>query len=172
MSDAIANNPLLEVSGLPHFDRIRPEHVEPAISQLIAAHRARVAQIEALPEPTFKTVIEPLEELQHRLSRAWSPVGHLNAVVNSEGLRAAYNQCLPLLSEYGTDLAQSERLYLAYAGISRLEGSSLDPVQRQVIERALRDFRLAGVALDSQRKARFKVIMMELSRLSAKFEEN
>jgi oligopeptidase A len=172
MSDAIANNPLFEDGCLPHFDRIKPEHVEPAISHLIAAHRARVARIEALPDPTFKTVIEPLEELQHRLNRAWSPVGHLNAVVNSEALRAAYNKCLPLLSEYGTDLAQSERLYLAYARISELEGSSLDPVQRQVIERALRDFRLAGVALDPDRKDRFKVIMMELSRLSAKFEEN
>jgi oligopeptidase A len=172
MSAVTPDNPLLEDSPLPRFDAIRPEHVEPAISRLIAEQRARVAQIELTPDPTFKTVVEPLEELRHRLSRVWSPIGHLNAVMNSEQLRAAYNACLAMLSEYQTDLAQSERLYRAYAQIAEREGPTLDAVQREVIEHALRDFRLAGVALDAARKARFKAVMMELSRLSAKFEEN
>ena len=123
MPDTTADNPLLANSPLPRFDAIRPEHVEPAISRLIAEQRARVAQIEAIAEPTFKTVVEPLEELRHRLSRVWSPVGHLNAVMNSERLRAAYNACLPMLSEYQTDLAQSERLYRAYAQIAEHEGA-------------------------------------------------
>ncbi len=169
---APADNPLLADAPLPRFDLIRPEHAVPAISRLIAEQRARVAQIEALAEPSFDTVVEPLEELRHRLGKVWSPVGHLNAVMNSEPLRVAYNDCLPLLSEFHTDLAQSERLYRAYAGITEREGATLDPVQREVIEHALKDFRLAGVALDSARKARFKAIMMDLSRLSAKFEEN
>jgi oligopeptidase A len=172
MADATSANPLLQSTALPKFDAIRPEHVVPAITQLIREQRERVAQLEALPNPTFKTVIEPLEELQHALGRAWSPVGHLNAVMNSETLRSAYNECLPLLSEFHTDLAQSEKLYRAYAHIAQQEGSTLDPVQREVIEHALRDFRLAGVALAPARKERFKAIMMELSRLSAKFEEN
>lgn len=172
MSEPTADNPLLDTSSLPRFDAIRPEHVQPAISQLIEQQRLRVAQIEGLTEPTFKTVVEPLEEMQHALGRVWSPVGHLNAVMNSESLRAAYNACLPLLSEYHTDLAQSEPLYRAYSQIAQQAGATLDPVQREVIEHALRDFRLAGVALDPARKSRFKTIMMELSRLSAKFEEN
>jgi len=172
MTDSTSDNPLLQQASLPRFDVITPEHVLPAITQLIAAQRAAVARIEAIATPTFKTVVEPLEELQHALGRAWSPVGHLNAVMNSESLRTAYNACLPLLSEFHTDLAQSERLYRAYALIAQHEHATLDPVQRQVIEHALRDFRLAGVALDASRKARFKTIMMELSRLSAKFEEN
>src|SRR6202034_4054476 len=172
MSAVTPDNPLLEDSPLPRFDAIRPEHVKPAISHLIAEQRARVAQIELTPEPTFKTVVEPLEELRHRLSRVWSPIGHLNAVMNSEQLRAAYNACLPILSEYQTDLAQSERLYRAYAQIAAREGATLDAVQREVIEHALRDFRLAGGALDAARKARFKAVMTELSRLSSKFEEN
>ena len=166
------DNPLLQDTPLPRFDAIAPEHVEPAIARLIAEQRARVAEIEAQPNPSFRSVVEPLEELQHRLSRVWSPIGHLNAVMNSEPLRVAYNACLPLLSEYHTDLAQSERLYRAYAHVSEHEGPTLDGVQREVIEHALREFRLAGVALDPGRKARFKAIMMELSRLSAKFEEN
>jgi oligopeptidase A len=166
------DNPLLEPTPLPRFDAILPEHVRPAITQLLAEHRARVALIEAEPSPSFRTVVEPLEELRHALGRVWSPVGHLNAVVNSEPLRAAYNACLPLLSEYQTDLAQSEPLYRAYAQIAESEAASLDRVQQEVIEHALRDFRLAGVGLDAPRKARFKAVMMELSRLSARFEEN
>jgi oligopeptidase A len=172
MPDISVDNPLLQNSPLPRFDAIRPEHVEPAITHLLAQQRARVAQIEAIAQPTFKTVVEPLEELQHQLGRVWSPVGHLNAVMNCESLRTAYNACLSLLSDYHTDLAQSEPLYRAYAYIAQHEGASLDPVQRQVIEHALRDFRLAGVALDAPKKARFKAIMMQLSQLSAKFEEN
>jgi oligopeptidase A len=172
MSDATSANPLLQPTPLPQFDAFRAEHVLPAISQLIEQQRARVSQIEAIAHPTFGSVVEPLEEMQHALSRAWSPVGHLNAVMNSEELRVAYNACLPLLSEFHTDLAQSEQLYKAYAHIAQHEGPQLDPVQREVLEHALRDFKLAGVALDAGRKARFKIIMMELSRLSAKFEEN
>ena len=90
----------------------------------------------------------------------------------SEQLRAAYNACLPLLSEYHTDLAQSERLYRAYAQISQREGPTLDAVQREVIEHALREFRLAGVGLPAERKDRFKAVMLELTQLQAKFEEN
>jgi len=172
MPETTASNPLLQNAPLPRFDAITAAHVQPAISQLISEQRARVAQIEAIAEPTFKSVVEPLEELQHALGQAWSPVSHLNAVMNSDSLRVAYNACLALLSEFHTDLAQSESLYRAYAHIAQAEHATLDPVQRQVIEHALRDFRLAGVALDATRKARFKFIMMELSRLSAKFEEN
>jgi oligopeptidase A len=170
--DGVSINPLLEETPLPRFDAIRAEHVEPAITALIEAQRARVAQLEAQAEPTFHSLVEPLEELRHRLARVWSPVGHLNAVMNSDSLRVAYNACLPKLSEFQTDLAQSEKLYRAYAAIAASEGPQLDPVQREVIEHALRDFRLAGVALPPERKARFKTVMMELSRLAAKFEEN
>ncbi|HWG76074.1 MAG TPA: M3 family metallopeptidase [Steroidobacteraceae bacterium] len=167
-----STNPLLADAPLPRFDAIRAEHVVPAVSRLLAEQRARMAQIESQPQPTFATLVEPLEELRHRLGKVWSPVGHLNAVMNSEPLRAAYNECLPLLSEFQTDMSQSEPLYRAYFHIAEQERDTLDPVQRQVVQHALKDFRLAGVALDPARKTRFKAIMMELSRLSAKFEEN
>jgi oligopeptidase A len=165
-------NPLLRADPLPPFPAIRPEDVEPAMRELLAANRGRIGELEALSEPTFTSVVEPLEELQHRLARVWSPVSHLNAVVNSEGLRASYNACLPLLSDYQTSLAQSESLYRAYAKVAEREAPRLDAVQQRVIEHALRDFRLAGVALDAERKDRYKAIMMELSQTQAKFEEN
>lgn len=165
-------NPLLVQDGLPRFPEIRPEHVEPAIRGVLGENRARIAAIEQLAEPDFATVVEPLEELQHRLTRLWSPVSHLNAVLNSEPLRAAYNACLPLLSAYQTDLTQSEPLYRAYTAIAAREGARLDATQKAVLDHALRDFRLAGVALDAPRKERFKAVMLELAQLGARFEEN
>jgi oligopeptidase A len=172
LPSAATGNPLLADTPLPRFADILPEHVEPAVRELLAANRAALAAIENIATPTFATVVVPLEQMRHRLGRVWSPVGHLNGVLNSEPLRVAYNACLPLLSEYYTDLSQSESLYRAYQQILEREGASLDAEQRAVLERALRDFRLAGVALDGERKARFKAIMVELAQLQAKFEEN
>ncbi|HVC30824.1 MAG TPA: M3 family metallopeptidase [Steroidobacteraceae bacterium] len=166
------DNPLLAREALPPFPRIRPEHVEPAVRQALSGARARMSEIAAQGDPTFARVVEPLEALQHGIARTWSPVSHLNAVLNSEPLRAAYNSCLPLLSAYQTDLAQSEPLYRAYRAIEEREGASLDPVQRRVLEHALRDFRLAGVGLGAAEKQRFKAVMLELTGLQAKFEEN
>src|SRR6185437_6362627 len=165
-------NPLLGQDSLPPFAQIRPEHVEPGVRQLLERGRTRIGEIAALANPTFATVVEPLEELQHRVSRAWSPVSHLNAVLNSEALRVGYNACLPLLSAYQTDLSQSEPLYRAYRTIAEQQGPSLGPVQRRVLEHTLRDFRLAGVGLESARKQSFKNVMLELTQLQAKFEEN
>ncbi len=165
-------NPLLGQDPLPQFRQIRPEHVEPAVRELLSANRARIGELASLPRPTFASVVEPLEELHHRITRTWSPVSHLNAVLNSDALRAGYNACLPLLSAYQTDLAQSEPLYRAYRTIAAEEGAALAPVQRRVIEHAVRDFRLAGVGLTAERKARFKTAMLELTQLQARFEEN
>ncbi len=166
------DNPLLDRGPPPPFGDIRPEHIEPALRTVLEENRARIGELAGLADPTFASVVEPLEDMQHRLTRVWSPAGHLNAVMNTPSLRQAYNACLPLLSAYQTDLAQSEPLYRAYQRIAEREGPRLTPTQRRVLEHALRDFRLAGVGLDAARKARFKAAMLELTRLQAKFEEN
>src|SRR6201985_639349 len=136
------DNPLLGHEPLPPFARIRPEHVEPGVREMLQRSRTRIEQLAAVERPTFATVVEPLEDLQHRVSRTWSPVSHLNAVLNSDALRAGYNACLPLTSAYQTDLSQSDPLYRAYRTIAEREGASLGPVQRQLLEHSLRDFRL------------------------------
>src|SRR4051794_21822443 len=167
MSDAnIAGTPL------PAFDRIRAGDVESTIRTLLDRNRDEVATLESRTAPTFENTVLPLEQLSHRLSRTWSPVSHLNGVLNSDELRASYNACLPLLTNYWTDLAQSEPLYRAYNAIATSESGSLDGAQRRVLERALEDFRLAGVGLPSEKKQRFKEVMQELAQLGAKFEEN
>src|SRR6188508_1618025 len=162
------------VSGtaLPAFDRIRATEVETTIRELLDRNRGEVKGLEAQPNPTFENTVLPLEQLAHRLSRTWSPIGHLNGVLNSDELRASYNACLPLLSNYWTDLSQSEPLFRAYTAIAANEASRLEPAQRRVIERALEDFRLAGVGLSPERKARYKAVVQELATLAAKFEEN
>ncbi|MGC4029379.1 MAG: M3 family metallopeptidase [Steroidobacteraceae bacterium] len=166
------NNPLLREAGLPAFDQIRPEHVEVAIREVIDDNRARIHALESLPEPSFANVVEPLEELHHRLARTWSPVGHLNGVMNNEALRERYNACLPLLAAYDTDLTQNEKIYQALLAVQQRDGRQLDAMQRAALEHALEDFRLAGVALTGAKKARYKAVMLELSSLAAKFEEN
>jgi oligopeptidase A len=165
-------NPLLGHEPLPAFGQIRPEHVEPGIGQLLTRERERVAEIERTLPATFTAVVEPLEELQHEVNRVWSPVRHLNAVMNSDTLRTAYNAALTEISAFQTDLAQSEPIYQAYSAIRDNHGAQLSAVQRRVIELALRDFRLNGVGLPQARKERFKTVMLELTQLQSKFEEN
>jgi oligopeptidase A len=168
------DNPLLDhdAEALPAFDRIRAEHVEPALERQLELNRARLRELLARDQHTFATLVEPIERMQHALNRTWSPVSHLNAVMNSEALRSAYNACLPRLSEYNTELAQNEVLYRHYERIAEQEAASLDAAQRRLLENALRDFRLAGVGLDATRKARFKKLMQQLARDQARFEEN
>ncbi len=166
------NNPLLELERLPPFSKIRPEHVEPAIDALLAEGRETTERLLAGGGPyTWDNLVAPLERLDDRLGRAWSPVSHMNSVVNGEELRQAYNACLPKLSDYATEMGQNERLYRAYKEVAEKE-TDLDPAQRKLLENALRDFHLSGVDLPEQEKQRFKEISQELSRLTSRYEEN
>jgi len=142
------------------------------VRQTLADNRAALARLLEEPAPTFASLVEPMEQMQHCLMRIWSPVSHLNAVANSEAMRAAYNTCLPLLTEYSTEVGQNERLYRAYRSIAENPSALLDPTQRRLLDHALRDFRLAGVGLPEESKARYKAIMQELVTLQARFEEN
>jgi len=168
------DNPLLLDSKLPLFTRIKPEHVEPAIDQLLAEARKTVADcLAATTDYTWDNLVEPIANAEDRLSKAWSPVNHMNSVVNNDGLRAAYHACLPKLSEYATEMGQNEALYRAYRHIAGSEAfSDLAQAQQKIIDNALRDFTLSGIALDADKKQRYKEISLELSRLACTFEEN
>ncbi len=174
MEETRTNNPLLDFTGLPRFSAIRPEHVAPALDYLLSESRRELEQIlEGAGNYTWENFAQPIEDMEERLDRMWSPVSHLNAVVNSDALRAAYNEGLPRISEFHTELAQDERLYRAYKMIAsspELEG--LSQAQKKIIENALRDFRLAGVELNDHDKKRFKEIQKELSSLASRFSEN
>jgi oligopeptidase A len=168
------DNPLLEPNDLPPFSRIKAEHVVPAVERLLSDNRTVIAGLVGPGRTyTWENLVEPLEDIDDRLGKAWSPVSHMNAVVNSDELREAYNACLPLLSEYSTEIGQNEALYQAYRDLA--DGpryASLDTAQRTIIDHALRDFRLSGVDLPPEQKARYKEIAQELSKLSSQFQDN
>ncbi|MGR8981176.1 MAG: oligopeptidase A [Gammaproteobacteria bacterium] len=168
------NNPLLTETDLPLFSQIKPEHIEPAIDQLLADARAVVEErLKATREYTWKNLIEPIENAEDRLNKAWSPVSHMNSVVNTDALREAYNACLPKLSAYATEMGQNEALFSAYQTIAESDNYPLlDTAQQKIIRNALRDFKLSGIDLDPEKKQRFKEISQKLSRLASHFEEN
>ena len=166
------NNPLLGAAQLPAFHDIRPEYIEPAIRDLLDANRKLLTSLLDSGAQGWDGIVAPIEHMQHRLARAWSPVGHLNGVLNSDALRAAYNACLPLLTAYHTELAQNERLYVAYQRVADAEYASLPPAGRKLLDNALRDFRLAGVALEPAQKQRFGELMERVALAQAKFDEN
>lgn len=166
------NNPLLETSPLPMFSRIKPEHVVSAIDQLLADNRAGIERLlNTTSDYSWQTLVEPIEALDNRLELAWSPVRHMNSVVDTPELREAYNACLPKLAEFSTEMGQNAALFRAYRQVSEQE-SELDVVQRKVLKNALRDFHLSGVDLPEEQKVRFKEISQELSQLTSKFEQN
>ncbi len=168
------SNPLLEMAGLPPFSRIKPEHAEPAIDQVLAENRQAVARMLAETEHySWESLVQPLEQLEERLGRVWSPISHMNSVVNTEALRDAYNACLAKLSNYATEMGQNEALCAAFKQIAGGEEyGRLGVAQRKIIDNALRDFRLSGVDLGAAEKARYKEIMQELAALNSKFEEH
>ncbi len=166
-------NPLLDFSGLPRFDAIRPGHVAPAIDRLIIDAEAAVKAAETVLPVTWDTFVVPLDDATECLSRAWNQVGHLEGVVNTPELREAYNATLPKVTRFWSTLGQNLALFAQYRALAASpEFSGYDDARRKVVENALRDFRLGGAELPDADKARHGEIREELSALSAKFSQN
>jgi oligopeptidase A len=167
-------NPLLDFSGLPRFADIKVEYVTPAVDALLAECKAVIERVEADATPaTWHDAIEPLENANERLSRAWGQVGHLNAVMNSAELREVYNGNLPKITAYYTELGQNEKLFNKNKHLrNSIEFAQLTAAQQKIIDNELRDFRLGGAELPADQKARFKAICEELSKLSSRFSDN
>jgi oligopeptidase A len=168
-----ATNPLLDFSGLPRFAQIQPAHVAPAIDELIAACRATVDAVVASGGHGWDDFVAPLEDVNERLSRAWGVVSHLHAVIDSPALRDAYNDNLPKVTEYWTDLGQNLALFNKYRALKAgTEYATLSAPRKKIIDNELRDFRLSGAELPDDKKARFKVIAEEQSMQGSRFSEN
>lgn len=167
------SNPLLAETDLPLFSQIKPEHIQPAITQLIQENRHTVEQVLKQSHFTWENFIQPLTESGDRLHKAWSPVSHLNAVKNTPELREAYQACLPLLSEYSTWLGQHEGLYQAYLKLKNSdEYQNYSIAQQKAIDNALRDFKLSGISLPPKQQKRYGEIVSRLSELNSQFSNN
>jgi len=170
-----STNPILKgaEANLPLFDDIKPEHVLPALERALADARQAVAGLTELANPSWDTLMAPLERLDEHLSRIWGPVTHLNAVCDCEELRPVYQQGVAKMAEWGAELAQNEALYAAMKQVrERDDFACLSNERQQVIEHALRDFRLSGSELEGEAKDRFKTIKMRMSELATTFEQH
>jgi len=166
------SNPLLENTELPPFPELEPSHVLPAVRTALEENRRRLQELLADESPTADSLVIPLEEMSHRLSRLWSPVSHLHMVTANADWRQAYGEALPLLTEYATELAQNETLYRRFQDLAERLPADADPGLARLLEHALRDFRLAGVGLTEDDKRRFREIRQAMAKAATRFEQN
>ncbi|NNM80869.1 MAG: M3 family metallopeptidase [Gallionella sp.] len=167
-------NPLLDFSGLPRFAEIKPEHVAPAIEKVLGDYAALVQHLLAdTASPNWENFVAPMEDANEHVSRAWGPVGHLNAVMNSPELREVYNATLPKITAFYAELGQNLALFEKFKALrSSPEFGGLSAARKKIIENELRDFRLGGAELADAKKARYLEIQERLSELSSRFSDN
>jgi len=165
-----SSNPLLQNHELPPFDQIQAHHIVPAIEAILEDNQNIVASILKANKFTYAALAQPLEEISDRLSKAWSPVNHMNSVVSNDELREAVNTCLPKISEYETALGQNQDLYQAFEALANSdEFNTLSMAQKKSINNSLRDFRLFGVALADDKKSQFAKLSKQLSEITSQF---
>ncbi len=166
-------NPLLQKTHLPSFKKILAKDIIPALDKILSDNCAELKNLLKQKTFTWENLISPLEDMHDRLDKMWSPIGHLNNVMNSSPLRKVYNQCLPKLSDYNTKISHNVNLYKAIQVIaSSADYKKLDIAQKKVIQNELRDFKLAGITLSSEKKKCFAKLNKRLTKLQTKFEEN
>ena len=166
-------NPLLNTDNLPAFRHIKAENILPAIEQVLSENKKQLETLLQQTEFSWSNLVTPLQEMDSQLSRIWSPIRHMNSVMNNDDWRKQHDLCLSKLSSYQTELSQNENLFNAYKSLSVCnEFDSYSVAQKQIIKHALRDFELGGVALNEEKKKRFKEVKELLSKLSNTFSQN
>ncbi len=169
----VTDNPLLIGKGLPPFEKITPEQVVPALTQLLAELDGELANLEASITPTWSGLVEPLTQIEERLTWSGGIVGHLMGVKNSPELREAYESVQPKVVQFGNKLSQSKPLYQAFKALKKGESwDKLEPAQQRIVEAAIRDAELSGVGLEGEKRERFNEIQLQLAELATKFSNN
>lgn len=168
------NNPLLIDNSLPHFSKIKPDHIESAIDERLKKCRQAIdAALSSEGTLSWDSLVAPIQVADDDLNNTWSPISHLNSVVNTDELREAYTAALAKLTAYGTEVGQNVELYKAYKKLDESEGfAALNQAQRKTIENELRDFTLSGVSLEEDKKQVFAGIKQRLSELTTDFANN
>ena len=173
-STSITPNPFLSDSHFPEFSAFHVEHIESAVSQLLADNKKIIDElVSSTQEPTWQNFVEPLESIDNRFEKVWGPVGHLDAVMNSDEWHKAYTNCLEKVTQYYTENGQNAGLYKKFNALSQSdEYHSYNLAQKKVIENALRNFRLSGIALPADKQAIYKDLKQRLSQNSSQFGNN
>jgi len=167
-------NPLLEFTGLPPFSKLKPDYIVPAIDQLLLDSNSDINELlRDNDHYSWDNFVQPMENIQDRINKVWSPISHMNSVVNSNALREAYNTCLAKMTHFNTELSQNPDVFAAYQAIAHDNSfNQLTESQQKVINDALRDFRLSGIDLPEKQRQRFKDIKQQLSQLTSQFSDN
>jgi len=169
----MTDNPLLQLTSLPDFAAIQPDHIVPAMRQLLAEADAERQQLEADLEPTWAGLLEPLERLENPLSLAWGAVGHLMGVKNSEALRQAHQEVQGEVIQFWMRLGQSQAIYQELKALQvSVEWERLDAAQQRIVDSAIKDAELSGVGLQGDVRTRFNAIQQELAQLSTTFSNH
>ncbi len=165
---------MIQQKNLPYFSKIDQSGINAQLDDILASSRDEIKRLlDEGRQYTWDELIVPLEEMDDRLNKFWSPIRHLKSVADNDVLRKAYNECLQKITEYYTDLMQDERLYQAYEMIRNSnEYKDLGHARQKVIDDHLRDFRLSGVGLEQAKKTEYKKIVQDLTRTESSFEEN
>ncbi|MBW4467606.1 MAG: M3 family metallopeptidase [Pegethrix bostrychoides GSE-TBD4-15B] len=172
-SQNTAQNPLLIGMGLPPFEQIQPDQVEPAMMQLLQELEVALSALEANINPSWPGLVRPLEQIEERLSWSWGIVGHLMGVKNSPELRQAYEAMQPKVVKFATRLNQSQPIYTGFKALRQSDDwHQFDSSQQRIVAAAIRDAELSGVGLEGEAKARYNAIQLELAELSTKFSNN
>jgi oligopeptidase A len=147
--------------------------IKQSVEATLKANRVSINQLAAKDEITWDSFVKPLSLLEDALSKEWSPVRHLNSVKSSEPLREAYNGCLPLLSEYSTEMSQNKALYKGFLNIAESKQfEHLNTAQKKTIKDTLKHFKLGGVDLEGESRERYQKLQTELSELQSIYENN
>lgn len=167
-------NPLLDCKAYPNFDLIKPEHILPALSQVLSNNRKVIEQLSTdKAKPTWGNFVEPLEAIDDELEQIWSPVSHLNSIKNTDELREVVQDALPILSDYYAEVGQNKALFKRFEALANSDDfSRLETAQKTVINNQLRDFKLSGIGLSKAKQEKYKTLSSALSKLSNKFQQN
>lgn len=169
-----SENPFLNNQHFPSFEQFHVEHIKPALEQVIEENTKAINElIQSTEKPTWENFIQPIEILDNRFEKVWGPVGHLDAVNNSDDWHDAYTNALEKVTQYRTELGQNSELYRKYLQISESDAfAHYDKSQQTVINNALRNFKLSGIALSGDKQATFKNLSQKLSKASSQFGNN
>ena len=169
----VTNNPLLIGKGLPTFDKITPDHIIPAMTELLQELETKLNDLETTVKPTWEGLVEPLTKIEEKFSWSWGIVGHLMGVQNSPELREAYETAQPKVIQFINKLGQSKPIYEAFKSLQASESwNSLENAQKRIVETAIKEAELSGVALTGETRDKFNKIKLELAELSTKFSNH
>ncbi len=174
---SIQDNPLLQFDSLPAFDAIQADHIQPAVEHVLAQNRRRLDTLleeeAGQNQADWDRLMKPLEEMDDRLDKVWSTASHLNGVNNTPDIRAAYQACQPMITDYYSELGQNTALYRALKRLQdAADGLDLSGAQKKVLKDTVLDFELAGVSLADAQKKQFAELQNRLSTLSNEFGNN